>query len=160
MKIRSHKLIYLLIITSLILIDYFSKSQISAFLKTQAGMIFDVTSFFGLVFSWNYGISFGLFSEYQQYANIAFIVINLLIVSYLIYLLCNSTNRLENYGYVFVIGGACGNILDRMINGAVFDFLYFYYEKYHFPIFNAADMFISFGIAILIFDVCFVQKKS
>ena len=58
--------------------------------------------------------------------------------------------RLEGFAYDLVIGGAVGNIFDRIIRGGVFDFIYFHYESYGFPVFNLADTFISIGFFIII----------
>jgi signal peptidase II len=62
-------------------------------------------------------------------------------------------------GYSCIIGGAIGNVIDRVFRGAVFDFIYFHYQDYGFPIFNLADSFISLGVIILIYDY-WCQKKS
>lgn len=142
-----------LMILILISIDFTSKSIISGMLQGSLGYVLDITSFFGFVYSWNYGISFGLFGQYYQYSNIAFIILNFFIVFYLIYILYKSNSLLQWYGYIFVIGGALGNLVDRLYNGAVFDFLYLHMNGYHFPIFNMADVFISFGVSCILYDM-------
>lgn len=61
--------------------------------------------------------------------------------------------------YAIIISGATGNLIDRFINGAVFDFIYLHYQNYHFPVFNLADCYISLGIMMLIYDM-FKSDKS
>ena len=63
-------------------------------------------------------------------------------------------------GLLLIISGAIGNLIDRILRGAVFDFLYFYYENLAFPAFNLADAFITIGACIFIYDYLFLQKKK
>lgn len=134
-------------------IDQISKFFAISFLKTNIGMTYKITSFFSFVYAWNYGISFGFLGGYFQYSNYAFLVINCLIVGYLIALINSSTSSLQTFGYSFIIGGAIGNIIDRIIRGAVFDFIFFHYAKYNFPVFNLADAFINIGVLIIIISL-------
>ncbi|KAJ6644825.1 UDP-N-acetylmuramoylalanine--D-glutamate ligase, partial [Pseudolycoriella hygida] len=123
-----------------------------------------VTSFLDIVYSWNYGISFGLFRNYYQYSNMLFMVLNSAIIAYLWGILMRATSILGFVGYSFVVGGAVGNLIDRFINGAVFDFIYLHYKEMGFPVFNLADSFISLGVIILLYDYYqtkkFVEQKN
>lgn len=148
------------LILLLIALDQASKSYLILYLKTQFGYSIEVTSWFKLVYAWNHGISFGLFSEYAQYSNYAFLAINCLIVGYLTALLSSSTDKKQNYGIILIIGGALGNLVDRLYRGAVFDFLYFHYEKYSFPAFNLADVFINIGVILIIIALFLSKKRS
>ena len=148
-----------LFMLTLVAIDYYSKDLVAGYLEHTKGYVKDVTSFFGLVHSWNYGISFGLFSHYYQYSNLVFMVLNFLIVMYLCFLLHHSSTVASLAGYSLIIGGALGNLLDRVVNGAVFDFLYFHLWQYHFPVFNLADVFISLGVVVLIYDMACSSNK-
>lgn len=140
------------IIITLIIIDQLTKWWFINNLRWQPGLMLKVTSFLNMVYTWNYGISFGLMREYYQYSNFSFIVINSAIVGYLYYLMIRSKTIGGFAGYSFVIGGAIGNIIDRIFRGAVFDFIHFYYQDYSFPVFNLADCFITIGVMILIED--------
>jgi signal peptidase II len=141
---------YLPIITILAAIDQASKTYLISYLKTQFGMSLKVSSYFTFVYAWNYGISFGLFGNYYQYSNYAFLAINCIITGYLFSLIHSSSSKIQALGFAIIIGGAIGNIIDRIFRGAVFDFLYFHYNQYSFPAFNLADSFINIGVFLVI----------
>lgn len=141
---------YLSVISVLAGMDQASKTYVIGFLKAQYGMTYKVASFFSLVFAWNHGISFGLFGSYLQYSNYVFLAINCLIVGYLVHMLIYSKAKYHSLGIAVIIGGASGNIIDRIFRGAVFDFLYFHYGYYSFPAFNLADAFINIGVFLIL----------
>jgi len=149
-----------LAITLIIAMDQMSKLFLIQYLKSIQGMKISLLSFLDLVFSWNYGISFGLMSNYYQYGNKALLIANSCILIYIFYLLCQSKQKLEILGFACVIGGAIGNLIDRVIHGAVFDFIRVYYEEYYFPVFNIADSFISIGAFLIIIATITAIKPS
>ncbi|MGX6959842.1 MAG: signal peptidase II [Rickettsia endosymbiont of Pentastiridius leporinus] len=140
------------IIITLVIIDQLTKWWFIKNLRWKPGLMLKITSFLDMVYTWNYGISFGLMWEYYQYSNFAFIITNSVIVGYLYYSMIRSKTIGSFAGYSFVIGGAIGNIIDRIFRGAVFDFIHFHYQDYSFPVFNLADCFITIGVIILIED--------
>ena len=156
MSFRIFKIVIINI--SLALIDKISKAISFNFLEHQPDQIFTINRYCDLVSIWNYGISFGMFTQYQHYSNIIFLVINSFILIYLWYLLLKSTSKLSFVGFNLIVGGAIGNIIDRIDHGAVFDFIYIHYSQYGFAVFNLADSFISIGVVILILDYYFTQK--
>jgi len=151
---------YSLSVLVLIALDQISKTYLISYLKTQTRFILEVLPFLDLVYAWNYGISFGLFKQYYQYSNYALLISNSFIVIYLISLLLKSESKLALYGLTFIIGGALGNLIDRIIRGAVFDFIYFNYQEFSFPAFNLADSFITIGAAMFIYDYLFNKKQK
>lgn len=138
------------IIIKLIIIDQLTKWWFINYLPGKKNLVITVTSFFDIVYSWNFGISFGIMRQYHQYSNILFMILNSVIVAYLWCQMARGKSITGFVAYSFVIGGAIGNLMDRFIQGAVFDFLYFHYEEYGFPIFNLADSFISIGVLLLV----------
>ena len=66
---------------------------------------------------------------------------------------------LEKYSYIFILGGALGNLYDRILYNAVPDFIDFHINNFHWFIFNIADIFITLGILCLIYDEVFLEKK-
>lgn len=147
------------IIITLVIIDQLTKWWFINNLRWKPGLTLKVTSFLNMVYTWNYGISFGLMRDYYQYSNIVFLITNTIIVCYLYYLMMSSKTIGGFAGYSFVIGGAIGNLIDRSFRGAVFDFINFHYQDYSFPVFNLADCFITLGVIILVEDYYSAKKN-
>jgi len=157
---RKRLIYYSIAILSLITIDQTSKSYLILYLKTQPGYVLEILPILDFVYAWNYGISFGLLREYYQYSNAAFLILNSLIITYLIYLMLKAKTCLSQLGLIFIVGGALGNLVDRIFRGAVFDFLYFHYQNLAFPAFNMADSFITIGACFFIYDYLFYSKSK
>jgi len=136
----------------LVAIDQVTKWYYIYNLQEKPNLTIKVNSFFDIVYVWNYGISFGIFKNYYQYSNFALLAVNSLIVAYLFYIQLKCKSVLSFVGYSLVIGGAIGNLVDRILRGAVFDFIYFHYKEFGFPVFNLADSFISIGVMFLLYD--------
>lgn len=110
----------------------------------------EVCDYFNLVKVWNTGISFSLFNDYGNVGKIALIIFALVVVIFLLRWMYNETNRTKVFGLALIIGGALGNVVDRVRAGAVLDFLDFHYKALHWPAFNLADTFICIGAFLLI----------
>jgi len=134
-----------------VIADQVSKYFAKNFLLGQQGYYLKVASFFDLVYSWNYGISFGMFSQNHAYANYIFIVLNSIITIYIWHLAFKARSYRYYQGYCLIVGGALGNLVDRIIHGAVFDFVYFHVGTWGFPAFNLADTFIFLGVIVVLF---------
>ncbi|PPR79115.1 MAG: Lipoprotein signal peptidase [Alphaproteobacteria bacterium MarineAlpha2_Bin1] len=147
-----------LIITSVIIIlDQITKYLVMDYLD---GGFIVITNFFNLVYVFNTGISFSLFSNDTSWAPLVFALVGCLFVLLLMYWLYKADNKIHASGLGLIIGGALGNIIDRLVHGAVFDFLDFHLYDYHFPAFNIADTSISFGVFIVIIDSIFIQESK
>lgn len=149
-RLAKKNIVYLCLIAISTLLDQLSKSFFISYLKTQSSYSKTLLPFCDLVYAWNYGISFGLFHEYYQYSNIIFAIVNSLIIFYLFYMLCTAENQTMRFSLSLIIGGAIGNLIDRIFRGGVFDFIYLHYYDLHFSVFNIADSFISIGACIFI----------
>lgn len=114
---------------------------------------------FSLVSVWNKGISFGLFNKSSDYGPYILISLSLLISLFFIIWLFRNPDRLQSVGIVLVIGGALGNVIDRLRYGAVFDFLDFHIFDYHWPAFNIADSGIVIGVAVLVIHSFIFDRK-
>ncbi len=99
---------------------------------------------------WNRGVSFGLFSQID--ARIPLIALSLIVAISLTFWHRKSTNWRISCGVGMVVGGAFGNVIDRLHYGAVADFFDFHVMNYHWPSFNIADMCIMMGVCLLIFS--------
>ena len=139
-------------------IDRLSKTYVIKLIQSQEREIF-VYDFLNLTLNWNTGIAFGILSSN---ANLLYHLISaliLLIIIYLIYLMVIS----DNSGKVIIslnIGGAVGNLYDRLTYFAVPDFIDFHIENYHWFTFNIADVFISLGIFGMIIKEIIFKKKT
>ncbi len=129
-----------------LLLDIISKQIIVHLLGINESITI-IKNFFSLTLAKNTGIAFSLLE-----GKIPFIIITtFFIICLLIESVKNNTNdKLEMICYALIIGGALGNLLDRIIYGYVIDFLAFKIFKYSFPIFNLADSFIVIGILIIV----------
>ena len=119
----------------------------------------EVTPFFNLVMVWNRGITFGLFGD-AQWGRWAFAVLALGIVVVLITWLMRAAQRWVAGALGLIIGGAIGNVIDRVRWGAVADFLDFHMAGWHWPAFNVADSAIVVGVGLLLLDALFGRKDS
>ena len=106
----------------------------------------EVTSFFNLVLVLNHGVTFGLLQQSEQAGVWLLSGAAVLICLYLLWLWRQSQTRFEAMLLMAVIGGALGNVIDRMRFGGVIDFLDFHLFGYHWPAFNLADTAIVLGI--------------
>tara|TARA_Y100000996_G_C22228137_1_gene522476 strand:+ start:137 stop:589 length:453 start_codon:yes stop_codon:yes gene_type:complete len=144
----------ILIFFLFIFLDFISKY----FVKTNLvlNQIVELNQFLDLVYVQNYGVSFGLLSGVVSHWIL--IIIGLLIVLVIFYLMTISKKKLEKLAYFVIIIGAISNILDRIINTYVVDFISFHYKNYYWPAFNLADIYITIGIIMII--VCIFIKSE
>ncbi len=111
---------------------------------------FAVTSFFNMVLVWNRGVSFGMFSEAGSAGPWILTALAVAVVIGLTYWLRQAEGWATLTGLGLVIGGALGNVIDRVRFGAVVDFLDFHIAGYHWPAFNVADAAICVGAGLLL----------
>jgi len=109
-----------------------------------------ITSFFDLTLGYNRGISLGLFSSNSDFAPYILATIALLIAVGLAVWLWRNESLVQKFGLAATVGGAIGNAIDRLQDGAVTDFLDFYVGAYHWPAFNLADVAIACGVGALL----------
>jgi len=129
----------------ILLLDIVSKRLVVNFIDLNSSINI-INNFFSLTYVKNTGVAFSLLEGYVWLVVIATVVILYMIVKYI---KNNVNNKYELIGYGFIIGGAVGNLCDRIIFGYVIDFLDFNILGYDFPIFNLADTFIVIGVILL-----------
>lgn len=112
----------------------------------------EVTPFFNLLLVFNRGISFGLLSSDSPWGQPLLIVLALVISIFLVLWLRKAENRVVAGGIGLVLGGALGNVVDRVVHQGVVDFLDFHLFGYHWPAFNVADSAITVGVVFLLYD--------
>lgn len=125
-----------------------------------------IPGFFNLILTENRGIAFGVFSENESEWRTFFLAgITLLIIALVTVMLWQrsptgmAASRLSRYGLAMVLGGAAGNLYDRMLKGAVTDFLDFHLGAYHWPAFNVADSAITIGVGLVLLDLWRSHRK-
>lgn len=140
------------------LLDYVSKIAVLAFLAPGESRV--LTPFFNLVLVFNKGAAFSFLAAAQGWQTLFFAAIAMVasvVISFLIYKYADKT--LFCCALALILGGALGNLLDRIVYGHVVDFLDFHALGWHWPAFNVADSAITVGAGILIVE-SFLQKKS
>ena len=141
--------INLTIILSIFLFDRLAKLYIIYLDKINSGSEIFVSKFLNIYLIWNEGIAFGLLSfEKNNLYNLltAFIIIIILVLFFLL----RRNTGLKKYSLTMIIGGALGNVFDRIYSKAVPDFIDFHVGNFHWFIFNIADIFITIGVFLMI----------
>lgn len=116
------------------------------------GEMMKVTSFFNLVYYQNSGAAFGMLSDAGGWQKYLLTVLALGISIWLLWMLRQKPPMLPRLSYCLILGGALGNVADRILRGQVTDFLDFHYLQMHWPAFNLADTAIVIGVFCLIWD--------
>lgn len=122
--------------------------------------VIELTGFFNLVMGWNRGISFGLFNTASPYNAWILSAIALGIVAALAVWLGRARSPFLAAAIGLVIGGALGNVVDRLRFSAVFDFLDIHAAGYHWPAFNVADSAITVGAILLVVESLFARPGN
>ncbi|HLD14200.1 MAG TPA: signal peptidase II [Burkholderiales bacterium] len=116
--------------------------------------------FLNLTLVYNKGAAFGFLSSASGWQNAFFIVVALAACGVILYLLRQTRERLFAVALMLVLGGAIGNLVDRLIYGYVVDFVDVYYQSWHWPAFNIADSAITIGAILIALDAIRVGKSS
>ena len=149
----------LLLVILIVIIDQISK-------KIIIGMIFnpyrviEVTSFFNLVPVYNTGISFGLFNTGSELGRWILVLVAIALIIVLFIWLFRTKSVYVVICLVLVLGGALSNLVDRIIIGAVIDFLDFHLLGFHWPAFNLADSCIVVGALLLLYKSLYVPNPK
>lgn len=138
--------------------DQFSKFFVDT--KAVIDHSIAVCDYFNLVKVWNTGVSFSMFDGHGAAGTIVLCAVSLIIAAVLFNWMRKETDLLKIISLGMIIGGALGNVADRIRFGAVLDFLDFHIGAYHWPAFNLADTFICVGAFILILLELFAKRKK
>ena len=130
----------------LISFDFISKKIVYELIDLNT--FIPLTFFLDLTHIHNFGVSFGLFAG--LISPWILVVIGLLVVIFIYYLMISSSDKIEKMGLLIIISGAISNIIDRILNGYVIDFIYLNYRDLYWPAFNFADIYITLGIMMIL----------
>lgn len=151
----SKKYIFCIVIFTLFL-DQISKRIVVENIEIFANNL-EISKYFNLVYVENRGVSFGMFSEHDK--SFYFGILSMLVSAYIIYLLAKSNDLIESLGLSLILGGAVGNGVDRLYYGYVVDFIDLHLNNFHWPAFNFADTFITFGAIVFVFSIISNKKN-
>ena len=136
---------YIVLFLFLLFLDLFSKYYVSNFISDSMTLI----PFIDLLVTSNTGIAFSLFSSSDQTIKIILIMVTFLALLFLGNEFRNAQSSTYKYALILIISGGFGNFFERIIRGAVTDFLHLRIEKYSFFVFNLADLFITLGAVVI-----------
>ena len=139
----------------LILLDLLTKFLVQNNLPLNKSI--KINEFSDLVYVQNFGVSFGLFSGYVSHWIIIFIASVVILIIYILSM--KSNKKFEKLAYFIIIIGALSNVIDRLINTFVVDFILLHYKNYYWPAFNLADIYITIGIIMLLVSF-FIESKN
>lgn len=142
-----------------IVIDQLSKYLVLNYVVDSSSVVI-LAPFFNFVRAWNTGVSFSMFNDGGLVGMIALTAVALVIVAFLVNWLRQEKSKIVQVALGMIIGGAIGNVIDRIRLGAVFDFLDFHIGSSHWPAFNAADSFICVGAVMIIIHGLWFNEKS
>jgi signal peptidase II len=156
------RLRWLWLTLAVVLLDRATKAWFEA--RTVEGWRQEVIhNFIYLVHSRNPGIAFGVLADSaSSITRVILIAGSLAVISVLAWLLVTGkiASAAGNAGLALLLGGAAGNVSDRIFHGAVTDFFEVWFGSYHYPAFNVADSAITIGAALILLDVLFPRKQE
>jgi signal peptidase II len=138
-----------LIVALIYFLDRLTKIYVIQLDKNNLGLDIFISAYLNIVLIWNKGIAFGLLSFSESFLyNIISLIISIIIVTLVIMSL--KSHGFRRYSLLMIVGGALGNLHDRIFFKAVPDFIDFHVGGFHWFIFNVADIFISIGVLFMI----------
>lgn len=141
---------YIIVFLASFFLDRLTKYWIiTGFIKPQV-----VCSFFNIYVTFNRGIAWGIGSDlHDWYTKILYLFIACLLLYFIYYLKNILHNKILSIACMFILSGGISNFIDRIWYGAVIDFIQLHLHEWYFPVFNVADISISFGAALLLYDM-------
>ena len=148
-KLTKFFYIDLFVILSIFLIDRISKIYVISLYGKNSSTELYVFKYFNITLIWNEGIAFGLFSfDQNNLYNLLTLIIALIAIVILIMII--NSQGFKKYALLMILGGALGNLFDRITYKAVPDFIDFHIAEFHWFIFNVADIFITMGVIFMV----------
>ena len=153
---------FFLIAALVVALDRYTKWLIAHKL-TMHDSITVIPGFFRIIHTENPGAAFGLFADSPSQWKVALLIVfSLVALAIVSLLLWRNSHRLTStgIGLSLILGGALGNLWDRIVSRHVVDFLLFYIGRYQWPAFNVADSAIVVGACLLVFEIVFTKSPS
>ena len=137
------------LILTIFLLDRISKIYVIDQSKKSLSNNLFLSDYLNISLMWNEGIAFGLFAFDESFFY-NFITILIIMVIIIVFFMILKNKGYKKYSLILILGGALGNLYDRIFFGAVPDFIDFHIGDFHWFVFNVADIFISIGVIIFI----------
>ncbi|MDI4666453.1 signal peptidase II [Xanthobacter autotrophicus] len=156
---RRHILFGLLVALLVLVADQATKSLVLAWSRQWGAPLHTVAPFLDFVALWNAGISYGLFPQGDTGR---WVLVAIKVAAALLFTiwLTRARGRLEAFALGLLIGGAIGNAVDRVVYGAVFDFVSLHAFGYRWYVFNVADVAVVVGVGLLLYDAFFSRASK
>jgi len=151
---------WLWISAAVLLLDQRTKYLVVA--NMQEYQRIDIWPFFDLVRRHNTGAAFSILADASGWQHWLFIGLGIAVSGWIIWWQWHMPKHNHGVlasGLAFVLGGAIGNVIDRLIHGHVVDFLLFYVREWQYPAFNIADSAITVGVILIVIDGMFLERK-
>ena len=145
---------WLILSAAVVLVDQITKLLAVKHLLGRPPVLV-VPGFFDFSLVYNTGAAFGLLNDADGWQNLFFISVAALVSIFLIVSLyrLNRSDTQVAMAFALILGGAIGNVIDRLQQGYVVDFIHWFYQDWHWPTFNIADSAITIGAVLLVLDV-------
>ncbi len=137
----------------IIVLDQLTKIIVDHTMRLHASIPI-IDGFFSLTYVRNTGAAFGIFSRSHEGFRLPFLIlVSVVAIGFILVMLRRLRDQETGMitALAFILGGALGNLIDRLLHGEVIDFLDFYWSNYHWPAFNLADSFITIGVTITLY---------
>ena len=145
--------------TAVVALDAGTKSLIVEYFRL--GERVEIATFFNLVYWLNSGAAFSFLQDAGGWQRWFFVTFGLAVSVWLVREIgARGTDYPLRMGYGLILGGALGNVIDRLFRGAVVDWLDFYWRSYHWPAFNLADSAIVGGVALVLIHGLFGERRN
>lgn len=156
---QKYRFLLLFVAFIVIVLDQVSKNYVRSHIN-----LFEVIpfiKFWNWTLVYNEGAAFSLLADQGGWQKLFFGIVALLVsVGLVFYLLNRIYSGLTGLALSLILGGALGNLIDRIVHGRVTDFIQWYYQSHYWPSFNLADSFITVGITLLIIESLFFNKNK
>jgi signal peptidase II len=159
-KIPREAWIWYLIALVVFTLDHISKAYASQFLVHEE--LHSITSFFAFTLAHNYGAAFSFLANESGWQRWFFTGLAAVVSTVLVFWIARTCtiNKTEAFALSFILGGALGNLYDRVELGYVVDFIVLHYGNHSWPAFNVADSAITLGVSLLIIEIFFQKEKN
>jgi signal peptidase II len=157
----SHAAMLVLVALPVLGIDQLSKYLVSAHIELYRSIPL-IPGWLDLTYTLNPGAAFSLFATMPPaFRHVFFISLSVVAAVVLTVLIVRrGTARLSAFAFALILGGALGNLIDRLARGVVTDFIYFHHASFSYPVFNIADSAITIGVAILMVSTLFATAPA